>query len=112
MDPPMTQPHNNQGSVDEDCLDYVPKELIEQPDNSISRPSSFVSATEARVRFSAVLPMGGSAIASSSQPIPCSNNNSNSNDITNMTSVENMGLVDGSTIVEGAMSLGGLEWCQ
>ena len=55
--------------------------------------------------------MGGSAIASSSQPIPCSNN-SNSSDkditnITNMASIENMGLVDGSMIVDGAMSLGG-----
>jgi len=73
--------------------------------NSFNRLSSFVAATEASMRFSAVLP----AIASSSQPVPCSdsNSNSNSNDITNMTSVENTGLVDGSTIVEGAMSLGG-----
>jgi len=51
--------------------------------------------------------MGGSAITRSSQPIPCSNSNSNSNDITNMTSMENMGLVDGITIVECAMFLGG-----
>jgi hypothetical protein len=101
----MAQPHNDQGSFDEDFLDYVPEELIEQPDNSFNRLSSFVAATEASMRFSAVLP----AIASSSQPVPCSdsNSNSNSNDITNMTSVENTGLVDGSTIVEGAMSLGG-----
>jgi len=52
------------------------------------------------MQFSAVLPIGASAIASSSQPVPCSN--SNSNDITSITymaSVENMGLVDGSTIV-------------
>lgn len=104
-DPAMAQPHNDQGSFDEDFLDYVPEELIEQPDNSFNRLSSFVAATEASMRFSAVLP----AIASSSQPVPCSdsNSNSNSNDITNMTSVENTGLVDGSTIVEGAMSLGG-----
>jgi hypothetical protein len=108
-DPAMAQPHNDQGSFDEDFLDYVPEELIEQPDNSFNRLSSFVAATEASMRFSAVLP----AIASSSQPVPCSNSNSNSNsnDITNMTSVENTGLVDGSTIVEGAMSLGGSEWC-
>jgi hypothetical protein len=99
----MAQPHNDQGSFDEDFLDYVPEELIEQPDNSFNRLSSFVAATEASMRFSAVLP----AIASSSQPVPCSDSNSNSNDITNMTSVENTGLVDGSTIVEGAMSLGG-----
>jgi len=103
----MAQPHNGQGSFDEDFLHYVPEELIEQPDNSFNRLNSFVAATEASMRFSAVLPMGGSAIASSSQPAPCSNSNSNSNDITNMTSVENTGLVHGSTIVEGAMSLGG-----
>jgi len=99
----MAQPHNDQGSFDEDFLDYVPEELIEQPDNSFNRLSSFVAATEASMRISAVLP----AIASSSQPIHCRDSNSNSNDITNMTSVENTGLVDGSTIVEGAMSLGG-----
>jgi len=102
-DPAMAQPHNDQGSFDEDFLDYVPEELIEQPDNSFNRLSSFVAATEASMRFSAVLP----ATASSSQPIPCSDSNSNSNNITNMTRVENTGLVDGSTIVEGAMSLGG-----
>jgi len=41
--------------------------------------------------------MVGSAIASSSQPVPCGDSSSNSNDITsitNMTSVENTGLVD------------------
>jgi len=54
-----------------------------------------------------LLTLGGSAIASSSQPVPCSNGNSNGNNITNMTSVENTGLVDECTIVEGAMSLGG-----
>jgi hypothetical protein len=109
-DPAMAQPHNDQGSFNEDFLDYIPEELIEQPDNSFNCLSSFVAATEASMRFSAVLP----AIASSSQPVPCSdsNSNSNSNDITNMTSVENTGLVDGSTIVEGAMSLRGYEWCQ
>jgi len=102
-DPAMAHPHNNQGSFDDDFLDYLPEELIEQPDNSFHCLSSFVAATEASMRFSAVLP----AIASSSQPIPCSDSNSNSNDITNMTSHENTGLVDGSTVVEGAMSLGG-----
>jgi len=102
-DPAMAQPDNDQGSFDEDFLDYIPEELIEQPDNSFNRHSSFVAATEASMQFSAVLP----AIASSSQPVPCSDSNSNSNDITNMTSVENTGLVDGCTIVEGAMSLGG-----
>jgi len=99
----MAQPHNDQGSFDEDFVDYVPEELIQQPDNSFYRLSRCVAATEASMRFSAALP----AIASSSQPVHCSDSNSNSNDITNMTSVENTGLVDGSTIVEGAMSLGG-----
>jgi hypothetical protein len=59
--------------------------------------------------------MGGCAIASSSQPVPCSNSNSNSNDITsitNKTTVENTGLVNGSTTLEDLMLLGGLEWCQ
>jgi len=116
-DPAMAHPHNDQGSVDEDFIDYVPEALIEQPDNSFNRISSVVAATEASMRFSVVLPMGGSAITSSSQPVPCSNSNSNSNSndstsITNMTSVENMGLVDGSTIVEDVMSHGGSEWCQ
>jgi len=106
-DPAMAQPHNDQGSFDEDLLDYVPEKLIELPNHSFNRLSRFVVATEASMRFSAVLPMGGSAIASSSQPVPCRDRNSNSNDITNMTSIENTGLVDGSTIVEGAMSLGG-----
>jgi len=110
-DPAMPQPHNDQGSIDEDILDYVPEELIQQPDNSLNRLSSFVAATEASMRFSAVLPIGGSAtVASSSQPIPCSDSNSTSNNITsitNITSVENTGLVDGSTFGEGAMSLGG-----
>ena len=104
----MAQPHNDQGSFDENLLDYVPEELIEQPNNSFNRLSSFVAATEASMQFSAVLP----AIASSSQPVPHSDSNSNSNDITNMTRVENMGWVDGSTSVEGAMSLEGEEWCQ
>jgi hypothetical protein len=99
----MAQPQNDQGSFDEDFLDYVPEKLIRQPDNSFNRLSSFVAATEASMRFSAVLP----AIASSSQPVPCSKSKSNSNDITNMTSIEKTGLVDGSTMVEGAMSLGG-----
>jgi len=93
-DPAMAQPHNNQGSIDGDFLDYVLVELIAQRDNSFNRPCSFVTATDDSMRFSAVLP----AIASSSQPVPCS-------DITNRTSSENTGLVDGSTIVEGDMSL-------
>jgi hypothetical protein len=102
-DPVMGQLHNNQGSVDEEFLEYVPEELIEHPHNPFNHLSSFVAATEASMRFSAVLP----AITSSSQPVPCSNSNSNSNNIANMTSVENTGLVIGSKIAEGEMSLGG-----
>jgi len=102
-DPAMAQPHNDRGSFHEGFLDYIPEGLIEQPDNSFNRLSSIVAATEASMRFSAVL----TAIASSSQPVPHSDSNSNSNDITNMTRVENMGWVDGSTSVEGAMSLEG-----
>jgi hypothetical protein len=59
--------------------------------------------------------MGGSAIASSSQPVPGSNSNSNRIDIssmTNLTRIENTQLVDGSLIVEDAMSLGGYTSCQ
>jgi len=111
----MAQPHNNQGSSDVDCLDNVLEELIEQPDNSLNCLSNFVAATEASMQFSAVRPIGGSAIASSSQPVPSTNSNCNSNIITiitNMTSVDNSGLLDGSTVVEGVMSLGGNQWCQ
>jgi hypothetical protein len=66
-----------------------------------------LAATEANMRFPAVLPMGGSAMTSSRQPVPWSNSNSNINNITNMTSIENTDLVDGSTIVQGALLLGG-----
>jgi len=114
-DPAIAQPHNDQGSFDENFIDYVPEELKEQPFNSVNHLSSFVAATEASMPFSAVLPMGGSAIASSSQPVPSSDSNSNSKDITsitNITSVENTGLVEESTIVEGAMPLKAQEWFQ
>jgi hypothetical protein len=60
-DPAMAQPHNDQGSFDEGFLDYVPEELIEQPDKSFNRLRSFVAATEASMRFSAVLPAIGSS---------------------------------------------------
>jgi len=83
-----------------------------QPSNSFNLLRSFVAATEASMQFLAVRPMGGSAVASSSWPNPCSdsNSNSNSNDITSITNiiiVENLGLVIACMIVEGAMSLGG-----
>jgi len=115
MDPGIAQPHNDQGSFEKEFFHYIPEELIEQPDKSSTRLSSIGAATEASMRSSAVLHMGGPAIASSSQHVPCSNSNSirnNITSITNMTSVENTGWVDGITIVEGAMSLGGYEWCQ
>ena len=102
-DPAMAQPHTELGSVDENLNDSVPEELIEQPDNCCNHLSSFIAATEASMQFSAVLP----AITSSSQPVPCSDSNSNSNESTNMTSIEDRGLVDGSTVVDRAMSLGG-----
>jgi hypothetical protein len=63
-DPAIAQFHNNQGRFNEDFLDYVPEELIEQPDNSFNHPSRFVAATEASMQFSAVLPMGGSTTSS------------------------------------------------
>jgi len=59
------------------------------------------------MQFSAVLPMGGSAIVSSSQPIPCSDGNRDGNDMTNLTIIQNTGLVDEIMIVDGVMSLGG-----
>jgi len=69
----MAQPHNTQESFDEDFLDDVMEVLIEQPENALNCISSNIAATEARMRFSAMLPMGGFAIASSSERIPCSN---------------------------------------
>jgi hypothetical protein len=62
--------------------------------------------------ISAVPARGGSAIASSSHPIPCSNgySNSNSNNITNITnigSIQNKRLLNGNMIVKGAMPRGG-----
>jgi len=111
MDPGMAPPHNDRGSFDENFLHYVPEELILQPDNSFNRLCSFIAATKAGMPFSAVLPMGVSAIASSSKPVPCSDTNRNSNNmttipnITNNAGIENTKLGDGSTIEEGAMSV-------
>jgi len=76
LDRAMALPYNYQGNFDEDFLDYVPEELVEQPNNSLNCLTSYVASTEACMRFSAVLPMGDSAIANSSQPVPCSNSNS------------------------------------
>jgi hypothetical protein len=105
MDPAMAQPHNDHDSFEQIINAYIVEELIEQPDNSFNCLSSFVADTETCMRFSAVLTVGGSAIASSSQPVSCCSSNTNSNDInsiTDMTSVGNTGLLDGSIIVEGA----------
>jgi len=109
IDPAMIQLYNDQGSVDHDFLDYVSEELTEQPDNCFNCLSSFIAATEASMKFSAVLLMGGSTVSSSTQPVPWSNSNSNSNVI---TSIESTGLFDGSTIRKGAMSFGGEKWWQ
>jgi len=40
-EPAMAQSHNDEGSIDEDFLDYVPEELTEQADNSFNCLSSF-----------------------------------------------------------------------
>jgi len=104
----MAQPQKDQGSFDEDILDYIPEELIKQPHNSFDHHSGFVAANEASMPLSAVLPVGRSAITSRNQPIPCGD--CNSNDITNNTnisSIVNMDLVNGSMIVDWAMWLGG-----
>jgi hypothetical protein len=56
----MTKPYKNQGSVDADFLNYIARELIEQPNRtSLNRLSGCVAATVASMQFSAVLPMVG-----------------------------------------------------
>jgi hypothetical protein len=105
----MAQHHQDQRSIDENFLKYIPEELIELPNNSFNCLSSFVAATEDSMQFSAVLTMGGSAITSSSQPIPCSDSNNSSKVITNMTCIEHMGSLDSSTILEGVMSFRGYQ---
>jgi hypothetical protein len=45
-DPAMTQPHDDQGSVDENFLHDIPEELIEHPNNCFNCLSRFVAATE------------------------------------------------------------------
>jgi len=88
MNQEIDQPHNTQCSIINDYLDYIPQKLIEQPENSLDQLNIFIAATEACTWFPADLPMGGSAIASSNQPIPCPNGNSNN--ITYIIRVENM----------------------
>lgn len=76
-------------------MDHVLDELIEQPHNLFHFLSSIVAATDTSMRFSADLPMGGSAITDDSQPIPCCDSNcDNITNITNITTVANMGLLD------------------
>jgi len=108
----MSTPHNVQSCIVEYFFDYIPEELKQQPNNSFYCLITFVAPTDASKQFTAVLPIGGSAIPSSSQSVSCSNTNSNSNsnnitNITNISSVVNPGLVNGSTIWQSAMSLGG-----
>jgi len=112
----MAQPHNDKGTPDQDFLHHLLEELMEQPINSFHCVSIFVAATKASISFTAVLPMYGPAITSSSQYVPhcksysksnCKSKSNNIRNITNITSIENTGLVDGSTIVAPAMSLGG-----
>jgi hypothetical protein len=108
----MAQSYNAQGIYNEVFHCYFPEELTEQPNNSFDYLSSFVEATDSSLRFAAVLPMGGSAIANPSKPVPSRDSNRVSNIIANMTTIENMGFFCESAIVECEISLGGLEWCQ
>jgi len=103
-DPAMAHLHDDQATFNKDFLHSVTEELIEQPNDSLNHLSSCVATTEASVQFSAVVPMGGSAITTSSQLVPCSD--TNSNNIPNIICIENTGLDNGSNIVNGSMSLG------
>jgi len=110
INPVMAQHPNHQGSFDEDFLEFIPESLIEHLDNSFNHVGSCFAATEASLRFSALLPIGGSALGSSSQSVLCSDSNNDTNDVTNIAnvnSVENIWFVDGTKIVIVAMSVGG-----
>jgi len=110
MDPAESQPHYNQGSCDEDLVHYILEKLIEQPNHSYYCLCSFVTSTDARVCFSAVLSRVESAMSNGSQHVLCSNSNSNSNEIptiTKFTSIQNMGFFYGCMIVERVRLLGG-----
>jgi hypothetical protein len=103
MDSVTAPPQNDLGSYDENFLDYIPEDLIEEPDNSSNCVNSVVAAPVASMRFSAVLPIGMSAIPSSNQPIPYSNRNSSQHDNTNIpnfASFQTRGLVNGNTTVQ------------
>jgi len=87
-DPEMVQPHNHQGSFDDDFLVHILEELIEQPDNSLQVP--VVMSRLVKLACNYQLPIGGSTIASSSQPVPCTDSR-DTTIITNNTSIENEG---------------------
>jgi hypothetical protein len=90
MDPVRPQSQHRLGSIDENFFDYVRKVVIEQPpDNSFDCLTCSVAATEACIQLTAILPEGRSAIASSSQPVLCSDRNSNSDDICNCNNIIN-----------------------
>jgi len=75
----MAKLHNHHRNFDEGLVDNIPAERIEQPDNRFNCLSSIDAASEGSMQFSAVLTMGWSAIASSSQPVPCRDSYSRSN---------------------------------
>jgi hypothetical protein len=107
-DPAMVQPHENLGSIHENLFYFIPEKLIEQSNKTFKHHSSFVAAMEANMHFSAVLPLGWSAIASSSCPI--TNNDSISNNITHLTDIthmDNTRLFNGRKIIEAAILIGG-----
>jgi hypothetical protein len=107
----MPGPQYDHGSFDADIFDSLREQLRQLTDNSLNCLRMVVAATDASIRFPAVLPMARSALASSSQPVDCSISNRNYiNSITIMMSGGNTGLDDGSMIVERAMSLGDEEW--
>jgi len=91
--PAMALSDYYEGSYDEDFSDYIPEELIEQHDHSCNCPSIFVAATEASMWFSAVLPIGGCAIASRSQSLPRSGGSNGSGQ---PTSGQVLDLINGS----------------
>jgi hypothetical protein len=104
----MAQPHYNQGSFDQNSLDYMLEKLIEQHDIVFKCCSYCIAGPDASMKFSAVMPMGGTAIASSSLPVPYIHSNCNSNNITtitNITSVVNMQLINGNTFMQGMILL-------
>jgi hypothetical protein len=104
-DAAMPQPHHNHSSVDENSPEYILKLVTVQPDNSFYDLGSYIAATESYMQLLADFPMGGTAIGSSSLPVPYSD--SNKNDITSSTSIETMGLVNGTAIVECVVMVGG-----